>query len=259
MGVSDPFIFDLLSGVSDALNTRGQDLLLVSPPKEDSVEFYQALIASNGADGIIFLGRGLREELLKELAETHIPFVVWGSAMGESPYCCVGSDGFEGGRLAGEYLISKGRSRILFVGDTRHKEIYARRAGLQQAVKDSGLDISVHDLAASNFSDERTFEAALTLIQSKGLPPDALFAYSDTVAMAFISAFRMSGLNVPEDFNVVGYNNIRLSEYYCPPLSTIEQDTHIAGRLLVEKLDEAMLGGKPASFNLETKFIDRDS
>lgn len=258
-GVSDPFIFDLLSGVSEALTSRGQDLLLVSPPEEDSIEFYQSLTASKGADGIIFLGRGLRESLLKKLSKTKIPFVVWGSAMSESPFCCVGSDGFEGGKKAGEYLIAKGRRHILFVGDTRHKEIYARRAGLQQAVKESGLDVSIKDLAASNFSEERTFEAALSLIQSEESPPDALFAYSDTAAMAFISAFRMSGLNAPDDFNVVGYNNIRLAEYFYPPISTIEQDTHVAGRLLVEKLDQIMSGEKPVSENLEATFVDRNS
>lgn len=258
-GVSDPFIFDLLSGVSGALTQRGRDLLLASPPSEDCVEYYQMLTASSGADGIIFLGRGLREQLLEDLGKTKIPFVVWGAKIGDSPFCCIGTDGFRGGKQAGEYLISKGRRSILFVGDTRHKEIYARRAGLQEAVKESGLDITVRDLAASNFSEERTFEAAVELVKSGESPPDALFAYSDTAAMAFISAFRIAGLSAPKDFNVVGYNNIKLSEYFYPPLTTIDQDSHIAGHMLVEKLDQAMAGQKPSSVMLETKLINRGS
>jgi len=258
-GVSDPFIFDLLSSVSSALTQRGRDLLLASPPVQDSIDYYQTLTASSGADGVIFLGRGLREKLLEDLSKTAIPFVVWGTKMGESSYCCIGTDGFLGGKLAGEYLIGKGRRNILFVGDTRHKEIFARRAGLQEAVKKSGREISVRDLAASNFSEERTFEAAVELVRSGGKPPDALFAYSDTAAMAFVSAFRIAGLTPPRDFNVVGYNNIKLSEYFYPPLTTIHQNSHLAGHILVEKLDQMMAGQTPTSVTMETGLVDRGS
>ncbi|MFT7561874.1 MAG: DNA-binding LacI/PurR family transcriptional regulator [Flavobacteriales bacterium] len=257
-GVSDPFILDLLSGVNHALIKSGKDLLLTSPPENDSLAYYQTLSSSKGADGLIFLGRGLREELLNELSHTDIPFVVWGSKIDESPFCCIGSDGFVGGVKAGEYLINKGRRNILFVGDTRHKEIYARRAGLQHAVNESPYDIVVRDLAASNFDDERTFQAALTLTQSDNCP-DALFAFSDTAAMAFMSAFRISGRSAPQDFNVVGYNNIRLAQYFYPPITTIEQDTELAGKFLVQALEQIIDGKRPPPIKLETNLIDRGS
>jgi DNA-binding LacI/PurR family transcriptional regulator len=257
--VSDPFIFDLLSGISHKLTENSQDLLLLSPPLDDKVEFYQHLISSKNADGIIFLGRGLREYLLNDLAKTNVPFVVWGSSLENSPFCTIGSDGFDGGIQAGKYLIDKGRRNILFVGDTRHKEIYARRAGLQQAVNDSELEIKVMNLTTSSFSADLNYNLAINLAKSGTKLPDALFTYSDSTAIAFISAFSQIGLKAPEDYNIVGYNNINLSKNFQPSLTSINQNSKEAGKLLVENLEKIINKEKPSSVLLKAKLIDRGS
>ena len=66
--------------------------------------------------------------------------------------------------------------------------------------------------------------------------PDAVFCFSDTAAMAVISAFREAGHLAPRDYSLVGYNDIPPAAHFTPAITTIEQETHIAGAILVEKL-----------------------
>ncbi len=173
--ISDPFIFELLAGVSEALGDRSQDLLLCAPNHND-VDSFTHILSSKGADGLIVLGQGHREDMLGELAQSGAPFVVWGAGNYETPYCVVGSDNYLGGTLAGKYLLEHNRSKFLFVGDTSFREIYQRRAGLQKVVEEFGNNVSFYDVVLSNFSFESAFEAATNFLAVTRELPDAVFA-----------------------------------------------------------------------------------
>lgn len=254
--ISDPFIFELLAGVSEALGARSQDLLLCAPNHND-VDSFRHMLLSKGADGFIMLGQGHREDMLGDLARSGVPFVVWGAGNDETPYCVVGSDNYLGGRLAGEYLLERGRSKFLFVGDTSFREIYQRRAGLQKVVEDSGIDASFSDIVLSSFSFESAFDAATNFLAVTREPPDAVFAFSDTAAMAFIHAFREAGLDIPKDVSVVGYNDIPSAAYFSPPITTIRQDIYRAGQLLASNLMQMFAGVPARSSTIKTELIVR--
>lgn len=257
--ISDPFIFNLLAGVSEALGQRDQDLLLCAPGHA-GLGSLSAIITSRGADGIIFLGEGERRPDFIDLAALGVPFVVWGAVEEDQSYCSVGSNNFHGGFLAGVHLLERGRSRFLFLGDSRFHEIAQRRKGLVAALAESDRETHLSDLAMDGFSYASTLEAARDMIASgRSAVPDAVFAASDTAAMALISALGDAGLSVPGDVSVVGYNNIPGAEYFPPPLTTIDQDVHMAGALLVEKLMLRIEGHIPAPTMLETRLIVRDS
>ncbi len=256
--IADPFIFELLAGVSEALGDRSQDLLLCAPNHND-VDSFRHILSSRGADGLIVLGQGHREDMLGELAQSGAPFVVWGAGNDATPYCVVGSDNYLGGMLAGRYLLECNRSKFLFVGDTSFREIYQRRAGLQKVVEDIGNNVLFYDVVLSNFSFESAFEAATHFLAVTREPPDAVFAFSDTAAMAFIHAFRAAGLDIPGDVSVIGYNDIPSAAYFSPPVTTIRQDIYQAGRLLVSNLMQ-MLDGMPAkSSTIKTELIVRET
>ena len=256
--IADPFIFDLLAGVSEALGDSNQDALLCAPSHNDS-ESFQQILSGRAADGFIVLGQGHREEMLAELAASGAPLVVWGAESQGTPYCVVGSDNLRGGLLAGRYFLQRGRERFLFVGDASFREIYLRREGLRRAAVESGRDITLLELDAGNFSFESAYESARRFLDGGEDMPDAIFAFSDTAAMAFIRAFREAGLRVPEDVSVVGYNDIPSAEYFSPPLTTVRQDNHQAGRLLVEKLMDMLDGLRAESATIETELIVRQT
>lgn len=256
--ISDPFIFDLLAGVSEALGERNQDLLLCAPNHNDA-DAFQQILSSRGADGFIVVGQGHREEMLNEFSRTGAPFVVWGASADNTPYCVIGSDNFLGGLLAGRYFLEKNRRNLLFIGDTTFREYYWRRAGLQKAADESQSAVTIDDLVLSGFSYESAADAANRYLGETKNPPDAIFALSDTVAMAFICACRDHGLHIPNDVSVVGYNDIPSAAYFYPPITTIRQDTHQAGRRLVAKLMQMLDGQCPESVTIKTELIVRET
>ncbi len=256
--VSDPFIFELLAGVSEALGNRDQDLLLCAPNHNDTIAFQQ-LGASGSADGFVILGQGHREQMLNEFAETGTPFVVWGAGTDSTPYCVVGSDNFLGGMLAGRYFIEQNRHRLLFVGNASFRELYWRQQGLLQAARESSHLVQVDNVVPGNFSYESAFDAAKSYLEAAANPPDAIFAYSDTAAMAVISVLHDRGLKIPQDVSVVGYNDIPPARHFYPPITTIRQDTYEAGKMLVTNLMLLLDDCPPQSTTIKTLLIRRDT
>ncbi|HJP69185.1 MAG TPA: LacI family DNA-binding transcriptional regulator [Sphingomicrobium sp.] len=253
--IGDPFIFELLAGVSEALSIRNQDLLL-SPPGVTDARRCAELIQARIADGIIFLGQGGREPMLRELARSGHPFVVWGAVDRADPYCAVGSDNRLGGTLAGDLFARRGARRWLFVGDTNHLEIRLRYEGMKEVADAHGAE--VERLPVPDMAFNSVHAAAGSWLRDNA-PPDAVFAFSDTAAMAVISAFKSAGLTAPDDYSLVGYNDIPPAAHFTPAITTIEQETHLAGAILVEKLMQQLEGVRAQSTILPTRLILRET
>lgn len=256
--ISDPFMYDLLAGVSEALGDHNQDLLLCAPNHNDSIAFQQILKARS-ADGFIILGQGHREDMLNAFAQSGAPIVVWGAAAEDSNYCVVGSDNYLGGQLAAQYFLDRERRRVLFVGDTSFREFRQRWEGLRDLLSESPQVESVDQLQLNDLRYESAYDAAIRFLDVVDERPDAVFLYSDTAAMAFIAAFRDSGIDVPREISVVGYNDIPSAQYFSPPITTIRQDTHQAGERLAAKLMRILDGETPNSARIRTELILRDT
>ncbi|MFM5954480.1 MAG: LacI family DNA-binding transcriptional regulator [Novosphingobium sp.] len=255
--IADPFIFELLAGVSESLSVRNLDLLL-SPPVSQNARDYQDQISARMVDGFIFLGQGERDPMLRQLPKAGVPFVVWGAVDPAEPYCAVGSDNLLGGKLAGNYFIKCGRKRWLFIGDDNHAEIRMRHDGLSAAARENGGTITIDTLAFDDMSYVATHRAVKDYI-AHNPAPDAVFAFSDTAAMATIAAMREAGLASPRDYALVGYNNIPPAGHFTPAITTVEQETHLAGAILVEKLMQLIEGGRANSTVLPTRLIVRET
>lgn len=255
--ISDPFIFELLAGVSEALTRRKQDLLL-SPAELKTDEDFIDYVRSRSADGFIFLGQGGKHELFQRLADANLPFVVWGSDTPDTRYCTVGSDNYRGGTLAAQRFVLTRRKRALFIGDTDHLEIRERWNGLRDTLNRAPEPIYVSQLESEGFAFQESQDALLAHLDSQP-HPDAIFAYSDTAAMASVTAMARHGYEAGSDYSLVGYNDILQAGYNTPPLTTIQQDTFLAGSLLVEKYMH-MIQGKPVeSSTIPTEIIVRQT
>lgn len=111
----------------------------------------------------------------------------------------------------------------------------------------------------SNFSFESAYQSATDFLAITREPPDAIFAFSDIAAMAFIRAFREAGLDIPKAVSVVGYNDIPSAAYFSPPVTTIRQDIYQAGRLLVSNLMQMLDGSAVKSSTIKTELIVRET
>ena len=256
--ISDPFIFELLSDIVNALSIREQDVHLCSPSANDTLS-YQNILAAKSADGIIFLGQGDKEAILEDLAKLKAPFVVWGGMTKEPIYCTVGSDNQYGGYLVGSRFASLGLSNILFIGNTHHLESRLRREGLEAGLEEGKNKSTIMDLIVNDSTYETSFRTAQHFLANKTKAMDAVFAVSDTMAIAFAVALKEAGLTPGKDVSIIGYNDIPVASYFSPAISTIRQDTIQAGGLLVEKLMQILEGHNPKSVMLPTNLVIRET
>jgi DNA-binding LacI/PurR family transcriptional regulator len=255
--VSLPFHFELLADVFKGLQGLKQDVLLHSPEGE-SAATYETMVASLAADGIIFLGQGTRLSTLRALAKTTTPFVAWGTPDPEADYCAIGSDNRLGGALAGKRLAALGRGKILFVGRLEHGEMHERRRGLEEGLRADGSPYAIVDIEPADLSYEASLRAVAQYLAETGVP-DGIFCASDTMAMATMAALLDRGLRIPRDVSVIGYDDIPQAAQHRPSLTSIRQDTRLAGTTLVEKLMERIAGRAAASETLPTELIIRES
>ncbi|MEJ2418111.1 MAG: substrate-binding domain-containing protein [Exilibacterium sp.] len=256
--LSDPFFLELLSAIAEAVDEHGHQLLL-SRITSQSGNWIRDFINSRTADGVILIGQGSEHEMINEITKQFRAVSVWGAKVDDDQnYPIVGSDNELGGYRATRHLIDEGRNKIAFIGYDELPEISLRHQGYQRALRESDIAIDEKLLRVARHSEDAGYYATKRLIEEK-IPFDAIFSVSDLFAMAAIRALQEEGLKVPDDIAVVGYDNISVSAYYNPPLSSIHQNRILGGKILVDNLLVAMDGGKPGFITLDPELVVRKS
>lgn len=255
--VSDPFFQELIGGIAEAARASSCDILIshLDPKSQDDLS---ALMTANRADGVIFLGQSLLHDRFNRLAETENRFIVWGAELAGQKYCSVGSDNVRGGTRATSHLLNLGRRRIAFLGDTAAPEVQQRYEGYVEAHRRSGLLVDPALIVPAQFEINYA-EAAVDGLIGRGLKFDGIFAAGDLIALGAIRSLLKAQRKIPGEVAVIGYDNIQLSAYTHPSLTTISQDMGKAGRLMVSKLLSATESSPMRSERLPTELIVRES
>jgi DNA-binding LacI/PurR family transcriptional regulator len=257
----NPFFLPMLSAITRACATHGQDLLISF--QQLSHDWHADYGDSKKADGLILLGYG---DYLAYLGKLHklvdqgTPFVRWGAVMPDQPGISIGCDNLGGGRQAGAHLLACGRRRIAFLGDasSHYPEFLDRFLGCEAALRDAGLALDRALQVDAESSEDMGYEAARELMR-RGAIFDAIFAGSDLIAIGALRALAEAGLRVPEDVAVVGFDDIPAARIATPALTTIRQDTVRAGELLVDTLVRLINDESVESRRLPTELVVRRS
>lgn len=136
------------------------------------------------------------------------------------------SDNREGGFMAAGELLDKGCSRLLLLRDIRGAStVRCRREGYLKALEERGLSYR-KELEISCFPEyARARRVMEHLLMHKGCFFDGIFATNDIMALACVNVLMESGIKVPEEVKVVGFDNISLTRFTNPRITTIAQDT----------------------------------
>lgn len=257
---TDPFILRLLGVIADELTKMGYDMLLASHtnPNELALKNY---FDSKRADGVIVFGQGSDPAIFENLIDNNMPFVVWGTKDPKSRYLTVGTDNRLGGKLAAEHLIKQGCQRIVYAGHMS-LETELRFQGFQDAL--NAHNIEPAPLIDVHFTYQDGYNVATTLLTEGKFHFDGVVAASDTIALGMLKAFNDFNAAKTEaekaaPFSIVGYDDIEVSKFTHPSLTTIKQDTQEGGKRLVERLFNQINKEPASSFELETRLIERDS
>lgn len=260
--LTNPFVLKFFGAIGSLLSKNSYDIL-VSQTNFNSRQFDSQYYDSGLVAGFITLGRGKDDTHLNEMAVRGVPLVVWGPIVEGQKYCSVGIDNIASAREATQYLIGLGRRRIAIITgdlDYKHSEGYLRFLGYQEALASAGIPFDAALISTANFSGQSGYSAMNRLIQAAP-DLDAVFvAYSDAVAIAAMQALGDAGKSMPDDVSVVGFDNIEVSAFTNPSLTTISQGLHKGGaELLVTKLLQQISGEKTSSTMLNGELIIRKS
>lgn len=255
--VSAPFLLALLGGIIDALSERGYDML-ISRINVERLDKVAQLYDSGRADGIIMIGQWGYHDHLNKMTERGVPLVVWGAPLPYQKYPTVGSDNALGGELMTGHLLDQGARRIAFLGDTDLNECRLRHQGYHNAHRQRGLMVDPALTRSIPFVGD-SMQKEVTSMLAQGIKFDSIFAASDTIALSVIPALEASGVRVPEDMLVAGYDDIGPAAYAHPSLSTIRQPMQEAGQSMVDCLMRQLEGKSVDSVMLATELVTRES
>jgi len=255
--LTDPFFMEMLSHLADAITQRGYGMFLqkIVPPMND---WLPELIGSQRADGIIVIGQSTEHAALEAIAPVYKPLVVWGGHLAAQTYCTVGTDNVGGAMAAVEHLIHIGRRRIVFVGDPSVPEIGLRYEGYRLAHERAPRLKAPSHLVPSHLTADTAYEAVRAFIESDG-GFDAVFCATDVIAMSALRALTASGLKVPRDVSVVGFDDIAMASHANPPLTTVRQDLQRGARMMVDLLFRRMQGEETPSATMPAELVLRES
>ena len=255
--ISDPFFLQLFGHIADEVSARNHDVLLSRLPAPKP-GWLRRHVQSQKADGYIIVGQSDQHAELNAAARTFLPLVVWGAHLPEQVYCSVGSDNVGGGRAAVDRLIETGRRRIVFLGAAPLPEIQMRLQGYRSGLERAGLPLDPDLIVPAHFTGDTALAAVQDLI-SRGIAFDAIFAASDVIALSALRALQASGVSVPNQVAVVGFDDLELAQHAHPRLTTIRQDLERGAATVVEFLFRRMAGEETPSATLPIALVERES
>jgi DNA-binding LacI/PurR family transcriptional regulator len=257
----NPFFLSMLGSITRASAQRGYDLLISF--QQFSHDWHADYADSKKADGIILLGYGdylaIRDKLQK-LVNQGTRSVRWGAVLADQPDISVGCDNLSGGHAVTAHFIEQGCRRIAFLGDasSHYPEFFDRYRGHIRALNDAGLEAEPLLQVNAESTEQSGYDALETLL-ARGVSFDAVFAASDLIAIGAMRAMDDHGLKVPDDVLLAGFDDIPMASFVNPPLTTVLQDTKLAGEILVDNLLSLIRGQPAESAMLPAKLIVRKS
>jgi alanine racemase len=251
---ANPFLAELIQGLGELCEEHDLTMLLV-PPLDGSLE---GAIRQASVDGFISLGLGPDDRALDMLDRIGIPTVLVDSE-GSPTHPAVNVDDAGGAEAAARHLLDLGHRdlAIIVLPPTRSQVGFtttaARRlAGYRTAL--AGFGAPTPHIVTAGISMAAGARAFETLPKGRHRPT-ALLAMSDVTAIGLMSAAQSAGMRVPEDLSVVGYDDLPMSSWTNPSLTTVHQPIvdkgRIAARLLIQRMQgKAVESPRPLSTRL---------
>jgi DNA-binding LacI/PurR family transcriptional regulator len=261
-----PYFSPILSGLSKQLQDSGYTLTYIHSLDELLGEQQlHRVVTETQLDGMILIGE-IDTEILTFIRK-HIRAVVGIDLtnVNVSDITVVDYDRIAAVNAAVEHLIAQGHRKIGFIGGdlgNNGNPEEKRFIGFKYAMHRAGLEINPNWVIDTNWLVEKSYSGMMNILEA--LPndlPTAMFAASDTLAIAAMRAVTEKGIRIPEEMSMIGVDNIELSEYTNPPLSTIAVPKYEIGvtsaKLLVQFINGTL--DIPVKVQLPFELVIRQS
>lgn len=227
---------------------------------QKSVEEAIKTLTSSHICGLIYLGTYPRnvENILPVL---QIPLVYAYCYTPNSQNFSVCSNDFQGGKAATEYLISKGHTRIgVISGSINSYPTHRRMLGYQTALMEHHLPFLPDYICTGQWQYTDGYQQCIHLMNLPE-PPTAIFSMSDVMAYGAMNAMHSLKKEIPVDCSIIGFDNLEMSAYSWPALTTVNLPLREIGKCSAKMIDDLLKGSEPEehSVYLECTLVERDS
>jgi DNA-binding LacI/PurR family transcriptional regulator len=210
-------------------------------------------------DGLIVQTVSIHDSLIPRLLRRQIPVVVSGRPAQDIRATYVDADNENGAYLAVRHLLKLGRRKIsVITGEMTSTSSIDRLDGYKRALREFDIPYDKRLVHESDYLMEGGYQATSVLIKQN---PDAIFAFSDTMARGALRALADRGISVPEQISVIGFDDLPPATNERPMLTTVRQPVRQAGQKLVELLLNKISNGSHSTEQVifDTELIVRET
>lgn len=251
-----PYYSELLMGYESAAEELGQSVIIVvAHPSEEAI---RAVRLSSRVDGIVVANSTITDEAAQSLAR-RTPVVL----LARPPVAgcdAVSAENFQSAKALTKHLLAHGRRRLSFVGDPDGSpDVQERYLGFTRAVSMSATS-AAGPIVKVGFRERSGAEVAAQVL-GHTTPPDALVCANDELALSTMKALQHSGIRVPDDIAIVGWDDVMTARYVSPSLTTVRQPLYELGRAAAARLHKRIAGAPtaPEPLILPTELVLRTS
>jgi DNA-binding LacI/PurR family transcriptional regulator len=231
----DAFFRVVLEGIADVARGRGYSLLLAPATQDGDADFAVGFLGNGAIDGVLVLG-AFDMALLFALRDRGLPFVLVDTYMPGVAAPAIYPDHRTGALLGTRHLLDHGHRQVAFLGGAVSYPFGSDTLeGYRAAVGARGMASNPAFIRCTEISIDAAMRAARSLLELSPAPT-ALFAATDAMAFGALRAAREAGVDVPARLAVVGMDDIELSAYTDPPLTTVRIPKGEMGALAARRL-----------------------
>ena len=230
--ITNEFFARIVLAIEKYCGPLGYSIFICNSDENKEKEFqYLKELELKGVDGLIYLSGS--EQLFH--TRTSLPIVCIDRKPNLENITIVTSDNMNGGYLATLELIKKGCKNILLMRDYRDVLPTVERSnGYQKALIENGMKVKEENILFVEVGIEQGKQAIKTLIDNNRFNFDGVFATTDGLAYGASLALKESGIDVPNQVKIIGYDNVSIACYNS--ISSINQDKELMGQLAAENL-----------------------
>jgi DNA-binding LacI/PurR family transcriptional regulator len=240
--ITSPYVGDIVRGAMERAEVAGYVVLLGDASVHTTSEdLLVKRLLERRVDALIVASSRTTDEYARQLRSEDVPVACINGPVGQFAYA-VQIDQRAGARLAIDHLAELGHRRIAHItGPTGVPTRAERLAALRDALRERGLSLDPA-LVATGISTIAEARAATGSLLALPRPPTAIFTYNDRLAVGAYQAIRAAGLTIGREVSVVGFDDIPMTEWLDPPLTSIRQPRREMGRIAVDIVLKAIRG-----------------
>ena len=249
-GLFNQFALETLSGIFQEGKSLGYSIIFTLVDENMDCEQIIDSVRSKDCDGVI-LNQIADPVLISQLQRENIPFVCVDAHLpADSDLPLVEVDYYDAARQATRYLHQHGHTQIGFIGpETPVEYCHNTYSGYENYMKEAGLPLNPEWISKIQFSEESA-EAAIHALLEHDTLPTAILCIGDAFAIDMIRGAKARGMKIPEDISVMSLDDLLVSRYLDPPLSTMTFDKELLGAKAMRLLYQIIQGTEHENRNI---------